>query len=109
MELTKQNIVSLLESNDKAVARALVVLNNRQNVEEQNAEATIYHNMRGFRPCHANKGTGMAKFFEKNGFLSKKQVDYWRKRDKNGNMRIAIYWKQLIDEAKAKQQAKGVS
>jgi len=100
MILNKENIVNLLKNNDKAVSRALLVLNSRQNVEEQNAEATIYHNNRGFRPCHARMGTSMAKFFEKHGFLTPKQVAYWRKKDKSGNMRIAIYWKQLIEQAK---------
>ena len=102
MELSKEAIVNLLATNDKAVARALVVLNNNQTLDEQESEATTNLNGKGFRPCHARMGTSMANFFTKNGFLTKKQVDYWRKCDKNGNMKIAIYWKQLIVAATEK-------
>lgn len=100
--LTKEGIVSLLERNDLAVAKALVVLNNRQTIDEQNDENTKYHNGRGFRPCHARMGTSMANFFRRNEYLTPKQVGYWRKRDRAGNMRIGIYWAQLIEHAKEK-------
>lgn len=96
------SILKLLGTNDKAIARALVVLNQRQTFTEQNAEATINHNMRGFRPCHARMGTSMAKFFEHNGYLSPKQISYWRRPMKNAPMRIGIYWKQLQEEAQIK-------
>lgn len=105
MELTRENIVKLLEDNDKAVMRALVVINNNQTVDEQNAENTRYQNGKGFRPCHARMGTNMAEFFKRRGYLTEKQIGYWRKRDKAGNMRIAIYWKQLVEAAKQKIQA----
>jgi hypothetical protein len=105
MNLTGTDIVELLRTNDKAVARALVVLNNRQTNAEQSMEATVEHNNRGFRPCHARMGTSMAKFYERNGYLTEKQIAYWRKTGKQG-MRIAIYWRQLLAEAHAKAQAK---
>ena len=100
--LNKAAILNLLETNDKAVARALVVLNERQTLDEQQSEHTKHHNNRGFRPCHARMGTSMAKFFERNGYLTAKQIAYWRKTDRAGNMRIGIYWGQLIDAATAK-------
>lgn len=102
---TKETIVALLKNNDKAIMRALVVLNNRQNVDEQINETTKYKNDRGFRPCHAKMGTSMAKFYERNGYLSPKQIAYWRCTDKNGNMRLAIYWRQLLEEAEKKSAA----
>lgn len=101
MELTGNDIVNLLRTNDKAVVRALVVLNERQTTDEQNSERTKHRNDRGFRPCHAKMGTSMAKFYKRNGYLSPKQIAYWRKEGKEG-MRIAIYWRQLLAEAHKK-------
>ncbi len=106
MLLTKESIVTLLKQNDKAVARALVVLNNNQTADEQVQETVKYQNGMGFRPCHARMGTSMATFFEKRGYLTPKQVAYWRKLDAKGNMRIGIYWNQLIDAANAKAAPK---
>lgn len=62
--------------------------------------------MRGFRPCHARMGSSMAEFYNRNGYLSPKQIAYWRVPMKKGGMRIAIYWKQLLAEAHAKASAK---
>jgi hypothetical protein len=102
MLLNKSTITNLLATNDRAVARALVVLNNNQTADEQVQETVKYQNGKGFRPCHARMGTSMAVFFEKRGYLTPKQVAYWRKLDAKGNMRIAIYWNQLIDAANEK-------
>ena len=66
--------------------------------DEVQAEDTKYRNGHGFRPCHARMGVSMAKFYEKNGYLSPKQVKYWRARDKAGNTRIGIYAGQLLRE-----------
>lgn len=107
--LSKQAIVSLLATNDKAVARALVVLKNRQTFDEQAAESVRHLNGRGFRPCHARMGTSMAKFYERYNYLSEKQLAYWRKVDRQGNMRIAIYWRQLAEEAEVKASQKAAA
>src|ERR1700741_526084 len=101
--LSKAEIVKLLETNDKAVARALVVVNNNQTSTEQKSESTINRNGEGFRPCHARMGTSMATFFAKRGYLTDKQIAYWRKTDKTGAMRITIYWRQLAEAAELKQ------
>jgi hypothetical protein len=103
MELNQNTVVELLRNNDKAIGRALLVLKRNQTSDEQREENTKYRNNKGFRPCHARMGTSMANFFEKHGKLSEKQTSYWRVRDVNGNMRIAIYWKQLIEAAENKQ------
>jgi hypothetical protein len=100
--ITKQEIVQLLAENDKAVARALIVLNERQTTDEQRTQATRVHNGRGFKPCHARMGTSMAQFYQRNKYLSPKQLAYWRKLDKRGTMRIACYWAQLLEVAQAK-------
>lgn len=104
--LSKQGIVELLKTNDKAVARALVALNLRQTADEQATENTRYHNGRGFRPCHARMGTSMAKFFERRGYLTDKQIAYWRRPMKGGKMKIEIYAGQLLEVAQARAASK---
>lgn len=101
--LTKESIVKLLETNDKAVARALVVLYNRQTEVEQSCDATMGDNGRGFSHAHAFIGCRMAKFYLQRGFLTPKQVAYWRKSTPKRGMRIGMYWKQLIEAANEKQ------
>lgn len=104
--LNKETIVKLLSENDKAVAHALVVLLKNQTATEVQSESTINRNGQGFRPCHARLGTSMAEFYLNRNFLSPKQVAYWRKPMACGNMRIAVYWRQLAEAAAAKAAAK---
>lgn len=101
--VTKTYILTLLATNDKAVGVALIRLRDRQTDDEQVQENTKYLNGRGFKPCHARMGTSMANFFERNGYLSPKQVAYWRREEKTGNTRIGCYWRQLLEEAEARQ------
>lgn len=100
--LNKETILNLLKTDKRAVARALVILHERQTHDEQAQEGTRYLNGRGFRPCHARMGSSMAKQFMRNNFLSDKQINYWRMTDKTGAMRIGIYWGQLLEEAERK-------
>lgn len=93
---TKDKIIELLTTNDVAVGRALVRLNQRQTNDEQVSQDTKHRNNMGFRPCHARMGTIMAEYFSNKGKLSPKQAAYWRVCDKNGNMRIGIYANQLL-------------
>lgn len=103
-KLTKEDIQTLLATNDKAIARALVVLKDRQTWDERSTERTQHLNGRGFKPCHARMGTSMAKFFEKRGFLTEKQIAYWRHEEAHGSTRIGQYWRQLIEAAEEKMK-----
>lgn len=103
--MNKAQIIELLNTNDKAVARALVVLNERQTATEQNAESTINHNGVGFTPADARMGTSMAGFYTRNGYLTPKQIAYWRKPNAKGVPRICKYAGQLLGIAKEKAQA----
>lgn len=103
--MNKQTIVNLLMSNDKAIARAVVVLNERQTADEQRSEDTRYLNGEGFTPADARMGSSMAKFFTARGYLTEKQLAYWKKPNKNGTWRICKYAGQLLEIAKAKAQA----
>jgi hypothetical protein len=105
MNLSKVDIVNVLKVNDKAVARALVVLTERQTFTEQNSEQTINRNGEGFTPADARMGTSMAKFYLRNGYLSPKQLAYWRKENAKGVQRILKYAGQLLEVAKIKAQS----
>jgi tRNA(Ile2) C34 agmatinyltransferase TiaS len=100
--LTKQAIIEMLKTRDAAIARALVALTARQTADEKVEETVKHQNGEGYRPCHARMGTSMSQFYEKNGYLSQKQIAYWRHLDKNGKMRIEIYANQLLAVAQAK-------
>lgn len=102
MTLDKNSIVQLLATNDRAVARAVVVLNERQTSDEQASQTTRYHNGRGFTSSDAMMGTSCANYVHRKGQLTPKQLDYWRKPNKNGVARIAKYAGQLLEVAVAK-------
>ena len=103
--VTKESIVQLLKTNDKAVARALVALAARQTADERASEHTKHLNGRGFRPQHARMGTSMASFYSRNGYLTPKQLAYWRVKDITGKTRIEIYARQLLEVAQEKASA----
>ena len=106
MTMTRESIVQLLMTNDRAVARALVALTDRQTMHEKSMEVTVERNDRGFRPCHARRGTSMAKFFLDRGFLTQRQIAYWRVPQRDGKPRITIYATQLLEIAKEKAATK---
>lgn len=101
---TKEQIVEALRTNDRALYKALVLLNARQTPDERASETTRYTNGRGFNAAHAKRGTSMAQFFLRAGFLTPKQKAWWRAPEgRGGQMRIAIYAGQLLEEAAAKE------
>jgi hypothetical protein len=100
--MNKQTILVLLNTNDKAIARALVVLNERQTQAEQCSEATINRNGEGFTPADARMGTSMATYYTKWGKLSEKQLAYWKKPNAKGVPRINKYAGQLLQIATEK-------
>jgi hypothetical protein len=100
---TAGEIREKLLNDDLWLARALIALNERQTWDEQRDEATRYHNEMGFRPMHAKRGTSMAQFYLKTGFLTPKQLAWWRARTNSGKTRIEIYANQLVKVAEAKQ------
>lgn len=103
--MDKAYIIKLLETNDKAICRALVVLNERQTLSEQSAQYTINRNGEGFTPADAYMGTSMAQFFIKRGYLTEKQLAYWKKPNSKGVMRICKYAGQLLEIANTKSQS----
>lgn len=106
---SKNEIIQLLLTNDRALGRALVMLNKRQTEDEQRSEETKHSNQRGFNAAHAKRGTSMANFYLRAGFLTPKQMAWWRAPAREGSNvpRIGIYAEQLreIAEAKAARKA----
>ena len=47
----------------------------------------------------------MAKFYTSRGFLTPKQIAYWRRKNRNGRMRIGKYAGQLARIANSKRAA----
>ena len=108
MPVTREAVEAVLVRNDAvgmhAVGRALVHLRNRQTDDEIRTESTNHTNNRGFTQAHARRGTSMAAFYERTGFLTKKQVEWWQSSaSEEGRPRILIYWKQILEEANLKE------
>jgi hypothetical protein len=104
--LTHKAFEDLLMEDSKrgreAVGRALVALTNLQTKDEQRQQRSKYHNKVGFNSVDARIGMDNAQFFRVHGYLEDVQVDYWRKRDKHGNVRICKYIEQLLRVARSK-------
>lgn len=87
-----------------AIGTALSRIMENQTRDEVQTESTRFANGIGFTGAHGKIGTSMAKFFERNGYLSPKQVAYWtRPTGKNNRPRILTYQKQLLQFALLKQ------
>jgi len=95
---TRESIKRLLETNVKAVERAMVVLLDRQTEDEQNNEQTKHLNGIGFSAVHARLGTYYGNWVRQGRCLTGHHVDKAR--------RIAIkYIGQLVEVANAKTQS----
>ena len=92
---TADGIVALLEKDDQAVERAIVVIYERQTQEEKVFAAAVKVNGVGFSQGDAEFGTSLAKGCLRYGHLTVKQLPYARK--------MAIkYREQLVDVANDK-------
>lgn len=97
--LTKEILIDKLMNDDRWLGRALVALAARQTEDERRQEVTKHNNGVGFRPCHAKRGTNMAAFYSKTGFLTTKQKSWWRSPTENSGPRITVYVTQLMSIA----------
>ena len=48
LRFSRETIENMLATNDRAIARALVALNERQTHDEKESETTFYRNGKGF-------------------------------------------------------------
>jgi hypothetical protein len=102
--LTKEQIFKGLETNDKWVERALLVVFENQTSLEQSTERTRDNNGIGFTAYDAEFYTSLAKSLKKYGRLTPRQLTCLRKKNKWGVPAIGKYWRQ-IQEASAKKVA----
>lgn len=92
--LTKSELKEKIMSDRKVLVKAILALNEYQTHDEQAEQRAKYQNNVGFKSCHASKGSGMAQFFQKNGFLTEKQMNWWL-RGSYERPRILNYLNQL--------------
>jgi len=76
---TTEEIKALLAESDKAVARAILAIYNRQTEDEQAIKETTDHNGVGYNGVDANFMSSLAQFYQSKGFLSSGQLKYGRK------------------------------
>jgi hypothetical protein len=105
--LTKMIVEANPEKQARIVGRACLVLFKRQTESERQANTTNVENSVGFTASDARTGSLTAKSFLKFNTLQPWQVERWLQVDRRGTMRIAKYWKQLDQAARAKAAAQG--
>jgi len=76
---TTEEIKALLAESDKAVARAILAIYNRQTEDEQAIKETSESNGVGYNGVDANFMSSLAQFYQAKGFLTTGQVKYGRK------------------------------
>lgn len=104
---TREAIIELLHTNDRAVERALLTLLARQTSDEQVIQQTKHHNLKGFTPYDAKIMTSMAQQVKRGFSLTLKQLAWLRghKSDRFPS-RIGKYARQLLKVVKEKEEGK---
>lgn len=92
---TRSKVQALISTNDKAVIRALLAVYAKQTEAEKQSDHTHCENGVGFSKFDAELLTSFAKQYNRAGFLSEKQMSIARRK-------MASYWRQLLDDIKAK-------
>lgn len=88
----KESIIALLDKNDEAVRRALVLIYENQTDTEKFHHSTKILNNQGFNKNDAQLLTKFAEWYKEKSWLSPKQLAVTRKR-------IKKYWRQLAAAA----------
>lgn len=91
----KEEIRELLDDNDNAVLRGILVIYSLQTEEEKKRDETLEHNGVGFSGVDSTFMSSLAKWILQHGGLSEKQMHYGRKK-------IKKYARQLADVANGK-------
>lgn len=77
---TEPDIKTLIQTNEAAQLRALVLLNSKQTAHEKNLGHTAELNKVGFNKLDSALLQGFARQYKSRGFLSDRQMDILRKR-----------------------------
>lgn len=105
LQIKKANIQSLIDRDDKAVARAVVRIYQRQTQDEQRVSETKHHNTIGFNASDAKYLSMVARYVLANGAITE---EYHLAKSRK---LIRRYWRQLIeiaDETNAKRASLGM-
>jgi|SRR5579863_377674 len=100
MPWTEQQIVTLLNNNDRAVERAIVAIYERQTADEKQVDNTRHDNEVGFRKNHASRLSKYARLIKRGCRLYPMQLSYVRPW-------LVMYRRQLTEIANAKEAAAG--
>ena len=98
MPWTEEQIVHLLNTNDRAVERAIVALYERQTADEKSVDNTRHDNKVGFRKNHASRLSKYARLIKRGCRLYPMQLSYVRPW-------MVMYRAQLASIANAKEAA----
>ncbi len=79
---TKAEIKEKLETDDKWVTRGIAAIFEKQTYSEQQSDSTNENNGVGFTGVDAKILSSFAKFYNRKGYLSPKQLVYGRKKIK---------------------------
>lgn len=93
--VTRSKVLALLDSNPKAVERALTVLHARQTSDEQNTRDSKHRNSRGFSAPDAPLMSKFAEDLKRYGSLTGPKIRRCR-------IRLRGYWRQLLESAEEK-------
>jgi hypothetical protein len=74
-EWNKERIVSLLQTNNRAVEKAIVAIYHRQTLDEQSTQETKHANGIGFTGAHARLGTYYARWILEGNCLTGKHLE----------------------------------
>lgn len=94
--LTRESVQAMLQSNPRALERAIVAIYRRQMADEQHARATLHDNGVGFNSADATIMSLAARVLLAGDRLSPSAMHEARER-------MPKYWKQLIDIAMDRQ------
>lgn len=86
----KTRLIKLLDTNDTAVARAVVRIYQNQTPTERAVGTTVQHNNVGFSAADAKFLSSLAWKYQQYGKLSQKQTYYARRG-------IKKYWRQILN------------
>lgn len=91
---TKESIINLIDTNDRAVERAIIAIYDRQTQDEKATSDTHHTNHRGFRSNHASKGSYYARWILSGRHLTGHHLENARKIARH-------YHRQLLEIATA--------
>lgn len=105
--IDKNYVENLIQTNERAIERALLALLERQTDDEINSEQTVHSNSRGFNGRDATFLTSLALRVKRGYKLSERQIAAVRAKSAKGYSVLSKYHRQLREVAIEKQARLG--